>query len=333
MKRDFLMLKKALNIKERQRNEALNKADFRKKSIEKKHPELAKLNREIAGVSKKIFSALADKRNISEKLNQIKTENLELQKERKRLLSALNYSEDVLGPHFSCKLCEDTGIYDGKYCKCVFDIIKKLRIEELQKNSSIELCDFDSFNIDYYKNLPPEKVESGELIQPYERMSDIFEYCKAWAEDFSPSRTIPNILMFGRTGLGKTHLSLAIARKVIDRGYEVIYDSTQNILSKIEDVKFGRLSPDKNPIDIVLSCDLLILDDLGTEFNTPFNNSAFYNIINTRISKGLPMIINTNLSIEQLENRYEERIMSRMLGYFDFLYFIGKDVRQLRLED
>lgn len=334
MKQDLKVLNRALEIKENQRTDAFRRAEIKKEKIEKEIPEIEVLNKEIAATSKQILNAFKDKKNFAENLKLIKENNLKLQNERKDLLSRLNYSEDYFKPQFLCKKCEDTGISEGKYCECVFDLIKKLRLESLQKRSCIELCDFDSFNLDYYKNIESDDQSTGDnFVSAYERMSEIFEYCKAWSMDFSPDRSTPSILMCGRTGLGKTHLSLAIAKAVIDNGYGVIYDSAQNLLGQIEDVKFGRLSYENNPMDVIISCDLLILDDLGTEFNTQFNTSAFYNIINTRMAKGLPMIINTNLSFIELEARYDERIMSRILGYFDYLQFLGSDVRQLKLED
>ena len=134
--------------------------------------------------------------------------------------------------------------------------------------------------------------------------------------------------MYGKTGLGKTHLSLAIAAEVSKKGYKVIYGSAQNLLRKVEKEHFS--GGDDETINSLLECDLLVLDDLGTEFESKFNASQVYNIINTRLNFSLPTIISTNLTMSELEGRYEQRVVSRLIGEYDVLMFIGNDVRQLK---
>jgi DNA replication protein DnaC len=139
--------------------------------------------------------------------------------------------------------------------------------------------------------------------------------------------------MQGETGLGKTHLSLAIAGEVIEKGYTVLYNSAQNIFNELQKERFGKGDSDGRFEPMVLECDLLVIDDLGAEFSTQFTNAALYNIVNTRINASLPTIISTNLSLKELEERYTRRISSRLIGEYNTLYFIGGDVRQKKTED
>ena len=158
-------------------------------------------------------------------------------------------------------------------------------------------------------------------------MTKVYNYCKAYAEDFTTKSK--NLLMMGATGLGKTHLSLAIANKVIEKGYDVYYDSIQNIMDKLEREHFGRLPREESIKEDILSCDLLIIDDLGVEFSTQFTVAELHNIINTRILRCLPTIISTNLELGDIEKQYSQRIASRIIGTSMPLRFCGSDIRQM----
>ena len=158
-------------------------------------------------------------------------------------------------------------------------------------------------------------------------MARVLRYCQQYAEGFRPDS--PGIFMFGATGLGKTHLSLAIAGVVAAKGYSVAYGSVQDLLRRIENEHFGR-AEDAGTLDTLLSADLLILDDLGTEFDSPFSRSTIYNILNNRISASKPLILSTNLLPEEIEGKYTPRIVSRLFTQLVQMRFIGRDVRQLR---
>ena len=155
-------------------------------------------------------------------------------------------------------------------------------------------------------------------------MKKILEYTMQYAATFTPDSK--SILMFGQTGLGKTHLSLAIANKVLEKGYGVIYDSAINILRSIEKEHFSH-DHSSEMIDLVMDTDLLILDDLGTEYETPFYNATIYNIINTRLNRRKPSIISTNLDFSGISRRYDKRVMSRIISEYSCLEFKGEDVR------
>ena len=147
-------------------------------------------------------------------------------------------------------------------------------------------------------------------------MERVLSFCREYARHFTPES--PSILLFGKTGLGKTHLSLAIANQVLRRGYSVLYDSVINFLRQVEREHFGRASGDDDTLELLLSCDLLILDDLGTEFHSQFYQSTIYNIIST------------NLNYDEISHQYDERITSRIYTNYNCYQFVGQDVRVLK---
>lgn len=244
--------------------------------------------------------------------------NLNAQAQRRLFLKKAGFPEDWLDVHYSCPKCEDKGFVNGIMCDCFKDLLKSLEYEKLCSKLPVGNCRFDNFKLDYYPD--------GAGTSPRRRMESVLNYCKTYATDFS--RRSPSLLLYGKTGLGKTHLSLAVAGKAVESGYGVIYTSAQNLFNKLEKEKFGR--SDGNTEEAILDCDLLIIDDLGAEFTTQFTVSALYNIINSRELEGKPTIISTNLTPEQLTSTYSERIASRILSNFVMLYFDGSDIRQIK---
>ena len=230
----------------------------------------------------------------------------------RKILAEHGYPEDYLDMHYTCPVCCDRGYNGSRYCDCFKALCGKLAADELNKSSQLKLSDFDSFDLTYY---------SGEN---YGIMKNILEFTKQYAMTFTPDSK--SILMFGQTGLGKTHLSLAIANVVLSKGYSVIYDSAINILRSIEKEHFSY-EHSSEMIDLVMETDLLILDDMGTEYETPFYNATVYNIINTRLNCGKPSIISTNLDFAGISRRYDKRVMSRIVSMYSCLEFKGNDVR------
>ena len=206
-----------------------------------------------------------------------------------------------------------------------FDAIEKA-FDEAGKKSPLKFCRFEDFRLDYY----PTEINGEYGCSSRERMEGILAFCKGYADDFD--RSSQSILMLGETGLGKTHLSLSIAGEVISRGYNAVYNSAQNIFTELNKEHFGRSDISFSYEAMILDCDLLVIDDLGAEFATQFTNAALYNIINTRINYSLPTIINTNLSLKELEEKYTRRISSRIIGEYAVLDFFGYDIRQIKNE-
>ncbi len=232
-------------------------------------------------------------------------------------------SAKIKKPETICKKCEDSGFYGGKFCDCVIEIAKKLAFSEMSNSIPLSNCRFDTFDLSFYSD---KAGEDGSV--PRKRAESILNLSKRFVENFSPETR--SLLFMGGAGLGKTHLSLAIVSEISAKGYGVVYGSAQNLFSLAEKQHFSY-SGDTSAEDSLLGCDLLVIDDLGTEFYSSYSASLFYNIVNSRILNGKPTIINTNLSFDELEKRYTPRITSRFIGHSDMKKFIGEDIRQQKL--
>lgn len=282
-------------------------------------PEILETEEKMSSAGLATIKALGmgadDAKEYIRKLSEI---NLAAQAQRSLLLKNAGFPENWLDVRYSCKKCEDKGFVNGIMCDCFKELLKSLEYEKLCSNLPVNNCRFDNFKLDYY----PEGVGTS----PRRRMESVLDFCKTYAAEFSQKSS--SLLLYGHTGLGKTHLSLAIAGKVVEAGHGVIYSSAQNLFNKLEKEKFGRF--DGNTEENILGCDLLIIDDLGAEFTTQFTVSALYNIVNSRELEGKPTIISTNLTPEQLLSTYSERIASRILNNYTLLRFDGTDIRQIK---
>lgn len=239
----------------------------------------------------------------------------EMEEYRSRIresLATAGFSADYLEAQHTCGLCQDKGFIDGQSCECRKAILNRLAYEILSNISRVDECSFDTFDLDYYSGINRKT------------MSKLLEACRRYAADFS--RQSANLLFVGPTGLGKTHLSLSIAREVVNKGNMVLYASAAQLIDRLVDIRFNPETQDEYK-DIVYGCDLLLLDDLGTEFQTKFTKSEVYSIINTRCIEKLPTIINTNLSISEMEELYDQRVVSRLLGEYVANPFSGHDIR------
>ena len=322
MKFDDTMLRTAEERIREKRHTAEETAERRKEQLQKTLPRVAEIQAGLASGGTKLVRVILEKEaDAKEQIADIRAENLALQEEQRALLASKNLPPDYLKPPYSCTACDDEGYVDGKMCDCLKLMIKQCSYERL--NTSIPLAGytFERFSLDYY-----EDAEDKKGVSPRRRMENIVAGCKQYAKRFHPRAD--SLLMQGATGLGKTHLSLAIAGEVIAKGYGVIYGSIQNITTKLEKEKFSRDVQQEDTMQNLLTCDLLILDDLGTEFLSAFVLSAIHNLINTRLLQQKPTIISTNLGSGELKERYGERIVSRMIGGYQVFYYTGGDVRQ-----
>lgn len=243
----------------------------------------------------------------------------QLDAELSALLQQHGYQSNSFDPQFSCSLCQDRGEYQGKTCRCVHLLVRQLRRKEISSLSALELSRFDTFRLDYY----PNQYIAEYGANPRQHMQEIFTYCQKYAEHFTTKN--PNLLMTGSAGLGKTHLALAIADTALTRGADVIYISSRNLFDQMEREKF---SPSSDLRQSIMEAELLILDDLGTEFLTQYGISFLYDIVNTRMLRRLPTIYTTNIVKEEmLRARYTEKTASRLLGSCELLTFFGNDIR------
>ncbi len=320
-------------IKER-KTTAEKKAHENRMKLTEQYPEFQFIEAELAKTGMAIVNAFAlPKEDVETALQNIRKKNESLQNDRKNLLKALNLPCDYLDVHYVCPECEDTGIieerddqrgvsYGSKYCECYMALLKKYAAEEINKNTPLELSNFEDFDLKLY---PATKNSES----PREAMSYVYNSCIEYAKSFDLDSV--SLYFYGRTGLGKTHLSLAIANEAVKKGYNVIYGSVINFLNKMEKEKFGRADTDTEKL--LIDADLLILDDLGAEFTTAYTVSAIYNILNSRICRGVPTIISSNLDLNEIKGRYPESIASRIIGTFSPVEFIGDDVRQILNEN
>lgn len=303
---------------------AEDKAQHRHDEFVKKHPDLLVIESELSKTGLETIKAILNGGNTQKAIAKLAKQNLSLQADRDKLLIDCGADKNYFTPDYTCKKCNDTGYQDGKMCDCQIELLRKYSCEILSNKTPLKLSNFSDFSLSFYQSSP-----DGTGISPKERMSGILDLCREYAADFD--RNSPSLFMYGETGLGKTHLSLAIAGEVIKKGYGVVYDSAQNLLNKLEREHFGKYNSSSSFIeDSVLECDLLILDDLGSEFETKFTVSEIYNIINTRTLSGLPTIISSNIGLDELTSRYGARITSRIIGTYELLLFCGKDIRQIK---
>lgn len=263
---------------------------------------------------------LSGKANVSGTLDEMREHNLGLQSRRAFLLSNAGYPENYTEPQYSCPLCNDTGRVQGIFCSCYKEQCKREAQKVLDECSGAAPCDFSNFNLDYYPENSP-----ALSISPKKKMAEIFEFCKSYAEKFPGDKK--SILMTGKTGLGKTHLSLSIAKAVINKGHGVYYGSAHRVFDKLEKERFVRSQSEMGTLNSLTQCDLLIIDDLGAEFSTAFTVAAFGDIVNTRLIEQRPTLVSTNLTLGELTSKYTERTASRIFGEYSLLQFIGDDIR------
>lgn len=281
-------------------------------------PRAREIISEMATASTRIARAIFSGEDSKRLLEELQQQNLGLQMEYGELLIEKGFTTNDITPQYECKKCDDTGFIDGKMCSCLINLQKKLAYSSLNMEVPLENSTFDAFDLNYYED---EKSQSN--------MSYILKYCMSYASGFNLDSQ--SLLFTGTTGLGKTHLSLAIAQAAIDKGFGVVYASVQNMAVTLERERFGKFDQgETDTISHLSNCDLLILDDLGIEFSSQYVTSLLYDIINTRIMAKRPTIISTNLTFEELEKRYSMRFVSRLAGYFNLFTFSGKDVRFLK---
>lgn len=314
---------KATEILERRKENAFLDAQERLEEISEKIPELEAVQRKLSQIGlniSKVFLYSQDKQADIESLMQ---ESLKLQELKKQILKKNGYDEDALEVKYTCSACKDTGFIKNRRCKCHNELLKDIERQHLEKIAPIDECTFESFNVNYYPEEPMDNAVSPRL-----KAEKIKNSCHKYAVNFS--RGSANLMFMGSTGLGKTHLSLAIANVVINKGYSVIYGTAQNILNDLQNENFGRSDNIRYYERAVQNCDLLIIDDLGTEFKSAYTVACLYNIINSRLCAKLPTIISTNFTFDELEEKYDQRITSRITGEYRPLILLGNDIRYIK---
>ena len=277
------------------------------------------LRRTMAQAAQVAFLQGSDGRELME---QVRQQNLGLQQERARL-AAENFEEGFLDDSPICSVCGGSGYVGTTMCECLRELCRQEQKKEVSILSGSKET-FNQFRLDYY----PDRVDPKYGASPRTIMERNFQNCRRYALTFTPHAG--NLLFVGGTGLGKTFLSACIARAVADRGYSVVYESAAHLFGKLEQAKFSPSEENRREAARFTECDLLIVDDLGTEMPGQFVTAALYTLLNDRILGNLPMVISTNLNVEEISRRYSPQIASRLHGSFQRLTFVGEDIRVLK---
>lgn len=309
-----------MNEYEKLQEAAKNQQKQRLEEIYMRFPRIKSIDEQISRIGLDIVSSIFKGISIESYIEEQKQKIINLKIEKAEILGANKYPINYLEMKYKCSKCMDTGYIGTEKCSC----LKQKLIDRYYQQSNLKDIlrreNFDNFQINYYSN----EVDKYQGLSPRKNMEGIVNYCIGYYKNFDDNSE--SLLFSGSSGLGKTFLSNCLAKELLDLGKVVIYQTSSNLIDILRTLRFDENS-EKGQIDDILNCDLLIIDDLGTEPNTTYSQSELFNIINTRILTGKKMIISTNLLIEDLHTYYPERITSRIYGHFKIFEFFGDDIR------
>ncbi len=307
---------------ERKRIDAKNDLDERAESLYIKYPRIKAINDEISSYSIKSAKALIleDKGSIED----IKHELAQLILTKEHMLTEAGYDKDYLSLHYDCKSCKDTGFIDGKKCHCLQNKIIDALYNQSNIKEYLKKENFKQFNLDLYDS---NYIDPVLNISARENMSEVYKIAKEFTSSFDTD--FSNLFIYGETGVGKTFLTNCIAKELIDTSHSVIYMSSINLFDLLAKNTFNKNEDGSVSMQTedLLNCDLLVIDDLGTEMINSFTASAFFNLINERFLRRKSVIISSNLSIVQIREMYSERVFSRIASNYTLLKIFGKDLR------
>lgn len=298
-------------------------AESRRAELHMRLPRVAEIDRALGRTGVRIMGAgLLPTAQREAEIERLHAENDKLLAEREACLREAGYPADYSDVKYECEKCGDSGYVGIKMCDCMRNALVLAGFESSGISRLLEAQTFESFSLDYYKN--DAKV--------YANMERVLSVMRAYAECFDPA-TAQSLALFGGTGLGKTHLSSAVAREVLKKGYDVVYVTALDLVADFEAEQFGARNIARGELtDKYFDCDLLIVDDLGTELANQFTVSVIYNLLNIRINRKAPTIISTNLGQKELLAKYNDRVTSRIFGEFRPLLFLGADIRMQKIK-
>jgi DNA replication protein DnaC len=296
-------------------------ASQRREEIHAILPEIKEIDSKLSDMGLRIMQAALQNENYEAAVAQIEAESRALEQRRAQVLVKNGFPANFTAPQYECEACGDTGYVDYKMCDCMRKKLIMAGYASSGIGTLMQTQSFANFSLDYYKS-----DRMTHLL-----MQSNLERAKQYAASFHPAKS-DNLAMFGGTGLGKTHLSTAIAREVIEGGWDVVYVSCVDMFADYEAQRFGNSTGTPTGADLsrYTDCDLLIIDDLGTEMPGQFVTAALYSLVNDRLLAGKSMVISTNLTIDEIKRRYSPQIASRLEGSFQLLPFLGEDIRVLK---
>lgn len=293
--------------------------EIRKEEVRKNIPQIESIEREIGKLCIKVsINALQDIENREEHLNSLKNSITNLRMRKTELLVSNGYPVDYLDLQHYCNKCKDTGYIGLEKCSCYKQKLNKLYYQNSDLFNVADRNNFSNFRMDFYST----QNDGPEKYSPRENMKNIVNGCLKFISNFD--NTDENILFYGNSGTGKTFLSHCMAKDLVDSGHFVVYKTAEELIKNLRDVRFNNNSVLE---DHLINCDLLIIDDLGTELSSEFSKSELFNLLNTKLLKNKKMLISTNYSLDELLSLYSERITSRLFGNFTLYKFYGKDIR------
>lgn len=298
--------------------------DRRREEAFKAIPDLKKLEDEMISLSVRIGRMAI--RGDNTVVDELREKALDIKASQLELLISKGFPGDYLELHYHCEKCKDTGYIENEKCSCFKQAIADLLYSGSNIRSILEHENFNQFSFHYYSD---DYIDETLGLSPLSNMQKVVAGCKNFIRHFSKKHD--NLLFLGNTGVGKTFLANCIAKELLDRGFTVIYLTAFRLFDILEKYKFSRdedsLYTASNQFDYIMDCDLLIIDDLGTELNNAFTTSQLYLIINERLLREKSTIISTNLSISNLNTNYSERIYSRIISNYTIQRIIGEDIR------
>lgn len=302
-------------IKEKQKN-AL---ESRKAEVKKRVPEIDEIENRIGKLCIKVsLAAFQDSNNRDNHLKKLKEDITNLRVEKSELLVSNGYPLDYLDIHYNCNKCKDTGFIGLQKCSCYKQKLNSI----YYRNSDLFIVSdehsFANFNMNFYS----DKKNGREKFSPKENMKNIVNQCLRYMTNFNS--TSENLLFYGNPGTGKTFLSHCVAKELIDNGYFIVYKTSEELIKNLKDIRFNS---NVTLEDHLINCDLLIIDDLGTEVSSEFAISELFNLLNTKLLRNKKMLISSNFSLDELLSIYSERITSRLFGNFTLFKFYGDDIR------
>ena len=296
-------------------------SDFRRRKthIENTHPEIIQLDQKIGKLCIELsISAFKSIDNRDKYLHDLKEKIIDLRMKKSELLVSNGFDMDYLNLHYRCNKCRDTGFIGNTKCSCFNQKVVDIFYTGSELRGMLKTHNFDNFKLDFY----PARKSDLESESPKKNMEKILSKSMNFLKNFDT--TDENLLFYGSSGTGKTFLSHCITKELIDKGSLVVYRTAEELIKALKEIRFNN---DSSLEELLINCDLLIIDDLGTEQISDFTKTEMFNLLNTKLLKQKKMLVSTNLTLENLLHTYTERITSRLLGNFTLCKFFGDDIR------